>query len=275
MKIIQKNVYYFDTCVDSIVKYKEYIVMGGYDYDNTERKGKLIFMDEISEEIVNEIETTGIFLLKVFNELLYVVNIKKLQIYNNFELIKQLEFTKNIFYTEVCEKYIFVASQIGEIDVFDRNDYTFVHKIHENIESIWMMKVINSHLYFGNEFGELFCTDLETWETTKMHRYDTGIICIKHINDNVLATTYDGDVVVFQNYFLAKTWKTTNIWRLEEFKDFYVCATMYDGLTIFDKDFNIIKQIETDSICYGLCLVGNVVYYSSFYTKTVYKIVLE
>lgn len=85
MKIKIKKSFPVDTCVDAIVCYKEYIVLGGYDYENNQRRGKLIFLNSKNYEKIYEAITEGTFDLKVEGEYLFALNSKSLLIYQDLE----------------------------------------------------------------------------------------------------------------------------------------------------------------------------------------------
>ena len=265
---MSKNVLFTDSCIDAIVIYNDDIILGGYDYnDNNERNGKICFVNKKTFEIFKVIKTTGTFHLKVYNELLYVLNSNNLTIIKNKEIEKQIMFDRIILYVEVCEKFIYISDIKGKIIVLNKYNYEEEYNI-QCQEPIWILKWFNNKLYFGDESGNLFYA--RNKEHNVFYKFDAGVINIITVDNLLYVTSYDGTVKIFENDKCINSYeKIGSIWRMEQYREYFICATMYDGLKIYDLKFNLIYKQKTDSLCYGLCIYKNYVFYSSFYSKTV------
>ncbi|OQS54332.1 hypothetical protein EHP00_1037 [Ecytonucleospora hepatopenaei] len=255
MKIKIKKSFPVDTCVDAIVCYKEYIVLGGYDYENNQRRGKLIFLNSKNYEKIYEAITEGTFDLKVEGEYLFALNSKSLLIYQDLEERLKIHFESFFkeecnalaLYLEIDEIFCYVSFINGKILFLYKNK--IIEKVQNNAEStnmnkneilkhvfsegnncffvksyekqpIWYMKSTGKELFYGDESGNLFSINLKDFKNYKIHMFLSGVINI---------------------FFKKPEEKMKN----NENDDFILCCTTYDGdVAFFNRNNKNLFQIE-------------------------------
>lgn len=257
-----------DFPIDCILETDNFIVLCGYLYLNTNRSGCLYFQDKTTFEIIHMVETSGTLHACYKNSKLYLANSSDISIYKENVLITKK--TTKSFNTYVCvDKYIYVADESGSITVYDDNlDQIDIISISK--EPIWVAKVYENFLYFGNEMGFCYRFELETGKYETIGDKRLGIIDILVDSNNLIISSYDDNIEIFDKETLQirrKILKTGSLWKILKLDDFFVCSSIYDGVKLFSKDFETLQQIKPSTICYGIHLIKNKLLWADFYDK--------
>ena len=99
-----------------------------------------------------------------------------------------------------------------------------------------------------------------------------GILDFIETDNKLIVSSYDGNLEIFEfETFLPikEIKKIGSCWKMVSKGQKIFCACMYDGLKVLDLGFNILEVIPTKTICYGLCLAFDRVYWSCFYSKLI------
>lgn len=256
--------------IDCIVESKNYIVLCGYLYANVERNGCVHFLDKNSLEIVHTVKTSGTLHAFYKDNRIYLANSEDISVLEENELIYKV-MTKALNTYVYVDEYVYVSDEKGNITVYDLNLNLF-KTISVTNEPIWVVKYFNSNLYFGNEKGECFKYNLETNELQQIGSKRLGIIDILVDSDNIIVTSYDDNVEIFDFNTLSmkkKIIKSGSLWKILKYNEVYFCASIYDGVKIFDSNFNLLKQIKVETICYGIWISGYKLIWADFYEKKI------
>lgn len=261
----------FEYPVDAIAEYSNYIIICSYSLDGNIRTGKIQMLDKTNLNVLHEILTTGTLHAIVIKNKIFAANSRNISLYEDLEL-KSCYKTKSLNTFLIADDTFIYSSNInGEINIFD-HELTSISVLKITEHPIWILKKYGDYLFIGDESGSLFKYDSTNNKCSKILKREYGIIEIYFENQKLILCTYGNFVEIFNldNFECLKRIETgSSIWRISRHKEFYVCACMYDGLKVFDVDFNLIKTFQTDSICYGLCMVESNAIFSSFYEKIV------
>lgn len=257
--------------IDCIVEAGSAMVLCSYKHSNGNREGRLQFVDKDSMESRFEIQTSGT--LHAFHQCgrIYCADSRAITAHQDFRIVASLE-------TESLNTYIsggdciYAASISGEIRVLD-SDLRLVESVRVSCEPVWVVKQFGDCLYFGDESGCCYRYNRVSRIHTQIGRKRLGILDIFFDEDLILVSSYDDNLEVYcLNTLELKETKrhVGSLWKIEKTGKVFVCACMYEGMKIFDGDFNLLCTYKTNSICYGLCIVSKMVFWSSFYDNTVF-----
>ncbi|KAL6122864.1 hypothetical protein NUSPORA_00125 [Nucleospora cyclopteri] len=267
-----------DQPIDTIVEFNNKIVAGSYNYDSEmqQRSGFLYIIDPIKNIVTDKIPTSGTLSLFSTKYKLYAANVKEIQIYDcNCKLISQYA-TKPLNTYVFVNNYIYVTNVDGELLIFDLK-LQLLKTVKISKESIWIVKEIGCFIYIGTETGFLYKLNVNNIKNkdecedklVQIGEKREGIIEIFDQNKSILISSYDDHTEVISKENSNKI-KTGSLWKILHYNGYFYCAAMYEGLKIFDNDLNMIKTIKTDSICYGILIENNYIYFSSFYENRIY-----
>lgn len=265
----------FQLPIDAIYEYLDDILICSYHIENNIRTGKIQLLDKNNLCIKSEHKTSGTLNAAIKDRKLFLANSSDISLYENMNFVKTIN-TDHINTYVFIGKYVYVSNLNGEINFYDLK-LNFIKKIKMTKEPIWVVKEHNNSLYFGDESSKLFVYDLLNDNHNEISFKRDGIIEIIFENNFFTVFSYDNNILTYNNNLeiISKKTNKPSIWKIIKYKNYYICACIYDGLVIFDQDFVIIKKLKTESICYGLCMCDNFIYFSSFYDKNLYKLDVE
>lgn len=261
----------YELPVDCILAIDEEIAICSYSLCNGIRKGKIQIIDPTDMMVRKEVSTSGTLDAIYSDGILYTANSQDITSYSNLKIKKQLK-------TEAINTYIhrddniYVANTNGEILVLDY-ELTLLNKINITKNPIWIIKKFENYLFFGDEAGFCYRYDLENNICCCFGDQRDGIIYIFFENDNVIISSYDSQIYIFNVFTLELNEIKKNVgalWRIHKYENHFYCSAIYDGLKIFDQKFNLIRSYKTESICYAIFLNLNKIFFSSFYDCKVF-----
>jgi len=257
--------------VDCILESDRGIILCSYSCEDGVRKGKIEHIDVVTMNVIEEISTSGTLDAFYHSGILYAANSQDITAYKDFKPLNKIE--TNALNTFVSHgDNVYVSNILGEISIFDF-DLCLITKIHVSKEPIWIVRQYKNYLFFGDESGVCYRYDLDRKEHIVIGDKRKGIIEIFFNENTLLVGSYDNNLEIYDidSLKLLETKKNVgSLWRIRKYLGFFICACIYDGLKIFDKNFSLLYSYKTDSLCYGLCLKSNFVFFSSFYEKKIF-----
>lgn len=191
-------------------------------------------------------------------------------------VVKEIDITKNINSAKLNNEinYTNILTKITEGNISTVLNAQSLNAINKGNENFSLEQV---YLLIGDEEGWAHRYNIYTEEIVKIGKRREGIIDFLCIGDYVYISSYGGNVEIYNKYNLELQNLFNGVgslWKMIIIDNLIYCASMYDGLNIFNKEFDIIDKIETQSICYGLCIIkktsGVEIYWSSFYENCIY-----
>ena len=88
----------------------------------------------------------------------------------------------------------------------------------------------------------------------------------------MLVSSYDENLLVYEpssQEMLEKYQKVGNLWRIIQKDEHIISSCIYDGVRIFDLNYNLQKNIKTESICYAICLMDTKLVWAPFYSNCI------
>lgn len=255
--------------VDCIVDAGNAVVLCSYKYDSGIREGRLQFVDKESMSLLVEIPTSGTLHAFCQNGRLYCADSRAITAVQGQEIVASLE-TKSLNTYVSGGDHVYAASTSGEIMILS-SDLELVDSIQVSCEPIWVVKQFGDCLYFGDESGCCYRYNLACRSHVQIGKRRLGILDIFFDNGLIHVSSYDGNLEMYclRTLELREIKHTGPLWRIEKAGCVFVCACMYEGMKVLDRDFKLLAARKTGSICYGLCIVSQRVLWSSFYDCTV------
>lgn len=256
--------------VDCIFESYKYIVACCYLHEDTNRSGIVYFIEKNTFKIVDSIATTGTLQGCCDGDRIYLANVNNVSLFHENQPIKT--YNTDSFNTYIyMQDDIYVSDISGNIRIFDR-ELNQISLINGSSEPIWVVKRHMDRIYFGDEAGFSYYFHCDTNQIKQIGKQREGIIDIIFRNGEVLFSSYDGNIECYDIETLSLTRKIENIgalWKMIEYKDMIIASSIYDGLMIFDSEFKEIDQIKTETICYGICCINDVVLWAPFYSNKI------
>lgn len=265
-----------DMPIDCIIESQKFFVCCGYQYLNNERGGCLYFLDKNNFKIIDSVATTGTLHAFFKENKIFVANSRDISIFEENNLLIKYP-THSINTYVFVDDYIYVADEKGCITVFDFN-LTVIKTISITKEPVWIVKSSENYLYFGNEAGECFRYSIQSDSFCRIGKKRLGIIDIVIDSDSLFISSYDDNVEVFDRHTLElkkKSAKLGSLWKILKHGNFFICSAIYEGLKIFNSEFELIKQIPVKTICYAIHLSDNRIIWADFYNKKIMWIDLQ
>ncbi|KAI4290954.1 hypothetical protein PAPHI01_0228 [Pancytospora philotis] len=257
--------------VDAIVDTGEHIALGCYQYSG-ERSGRVFYLDRETHSVASELPTTGTLALCFHAGLLYCANAQNISVYRADELVRRVDTLGINTYID-CAEHVAVASTDGHLRLYDYS-LSLVKELAVSNDTVWVVKRIGDAYYIGTEEGLAYRYRLATDRLEAIGGRRSGIIDFLEIDGLLYVSSYDDSVEVFSIADLAPVKahkKVGSLWKMVPYGQFILAASMYDGLQIFDREFNLLRRVPTGSICYGLCLSQGRAVWSSFYDNAIYS----
>ncbi|EPR79362.1 hypothetical protein SLOPH_1743, partial [Spraguea lophii 42_110] len=133
-------------------------------------------------------------------------------------------------------------------------------------------KIINNNKCNGNEGSNNGYNDLYNYSNKdKDNIYD---ITNNHYITNDITNNNNINNTDAKEHFILKEKLDICSWRIKKYKDCFAIASMYDGVKIINNK-NIIKEYKTESMAYGIEIVDDILFYSSFYDKKIFRVNLN
>lgn len=262
---------YIGCCIDSIVETSKHMVIASYDYEKDQRKGNIFFLDKNTKESVKTYDTTGTLHIFSKYDMIYCANNQNITIYDENILLKRIE-TESMNTYIYCGTFIYVTDISGCISIFDYS-LNILNKIKISDDTLWVVKEFEDRIFVGSEDGCAFVIDIKTYDLKPIGTKRSGIIDFLKIDNNILISSYDDNVEIYDFKNQSHIKKIENVgscWKMIYSDNLIFAACMYDGLKIFNREFKLVKSIKTDTICYGLCISKSEVYWSCFYGKSIF-----
>lgn len=260
-----------DISIDYLVLTEKYLVACGYAIKDSNRFGELYFLDINTFSVVHRTNTTGTLQAFFKNGILYTANSKDVTAFKDFKEIFKFNTENSINTCIFVENDVYVGDINGNITIYDINlNKKEVLKI--TTDPIWTVKLFNNNIYAGDEAGHSYFYNLVNKNIVKIDVPRLGILDIFIHDQNLYISSYDENLMVYEpdnHTFIKKFDKIGTIWKTIKNDKFIACSCIYEGVKIFDLDFNLIKHIKTDTICYGICFVGSRFVWSPFYNNRI------
>lgn len=257
------------TCVDSIVVTNNNIVLGSYDHENGKREGRILFLDKNTKDIVYEHSTSGTLSLFARENTIFAANASDVAIYKDNVLVKKIE-TESLNTSIFVSDFIYVTDISGNLSIYDEN-LNLIKLIKISTEPLWIVKEIEKHIFVGSEDGMAYCYFGENVKIIGKKRL--GILDFVKINKHLYISSYDDCIEVYEFStfeFIKRIDKIGSAWKIIHKNSLLYCSCIYDGVKIFDCDFNLIKSFPTKTICYGICLSEKELIWASFYEQCLF-----
>lgn len=257
--------------IDCIVETDNAMVLCSYEHSNGDREGKLQFVDKDTMEVKFEVPTSGTLHALYQDGRVYCADSRAIVALQDRRVIARLE-TESLSTYVSGGDHIYVANTSGEIRVLDA-DLRLVERINVSSEPVWVAKQFRSYLYLGDESGCCYRFSRDSGTHAQIGKKRLGILDIFFDNESILISSYDNNLEIYclNTLELRETKKQTgSLWKIEKVGNVFVCACTYEGMKVFDEDFNLLRTYRTSSICYGLCIASGRVFWSSFYDNTVF-----
>lgn len=258
--------------VDCIVDAGEDIVLCTYNYCDGKREGSIEFINKKTKKIVSVFKTTGTLFAAYKNTQLYTANCDSVSIYDVNKIIKTVGMKAICTYVEVTQDIVVITDVAGCLTLFDL-ELNVIRSVKISDDSLWICKFIRGNLWIGSEEGWAYIYDLKNRTVMKFGEKRSGIINFHERDDKLYVASYDDNIEVFDINtlkFVETIKKTGSIWNIQERNNKLYCACMYDGLRVFNENWELVESFPTKSICYGLCIDEEYIYWSSFYESCVF-----
>lgn len=268
---IEYNAIELQCPIDCIFETNKYIVACGYLHTDANRSGMVYFIDKTTYKVLDSVETTGTLHGCCCGDRIYLANVDNVSLFHENHLIKICD--TGSFNTYVCvhDGVVYVSDISGNIRVLD-TELNQISIIKGSSRPIWILKRYMDRLYFGDEAGFTYYYDCRTSQIQQLGKQREGIIDMIFRNNEVFISSYDGNIEVYGLETSFMTRKIENVgalWKMIEYDGRIVASSIYDGLKIFDSEFNQITQIKTETICYGVYCVNDVVLWAPFYSNII------
>ncbi len=272
MEITKKDVMY---PVDSIIDCDDYIAICSYNYIDGKRNGLVQLINKNTKEITAEFPTSGTFCGAYKDGKIYTADSNHISMFTKNKMIKKLPSTEINTYIELDDN-ILVTDIKGYLNFYDY-DLNFIKNLKISDDPLWVCKTIKGKVYIGCENGYAYVYDLKNHTIKNFGEKRYGILYFLEDKGRLYVTSYDDNIVVYEIETLKEIStikKIGSVWNLIKKNEKFYCACMYDGLKIYDNNWSLLDHYPTNSICYGLCLDENYVYWSSFYDRCIfYKLI--
>ncbi|KAM0681536.1 hypothetical protein GINT2_000049 [Glugoides intestinalis] len=258
--------------IDFILETKEGIVACGYKHVSTGRTGALYLLSKDKLEIIRMVRTSGTLQAFYKNDKIYTANVSDITVFSeklDIISIKQIPtFSTCIF---VASDEVYVGDTNGNIYIFDDN-LNIKSMLKLTKEPIWVIKCFENILYLGDESGVYIKYDLEEHIIKQQGKRKEGIIDIFLYNKILWISSYDENLIGYDEKTFEELKyidKTGTLWRSFEKNEKIISSCIYDGVKIFDNEFNLIHHIETESICYAICSTTDKLIWAPFYSNSI------
>ena len=277
----------------SIIYFNDFVYSASYIFENSVKSGFVIKQKILSDSPTNnlsEIKRTKIsasFHLLEYKSFIFSFNVDDITVLNtDLEVITIYKTDSSNIFAVLKDDHLIISTENGEIlilnlEKFQENNILSVdHKIKITDFIIWSLEIVNDILYIGEDSGILHSFDYKSFLKTKnikttlkeIFKEEIGITYIKKIDEKILIASYsnlfelkDGKIIKIDNF---------GFWRILKYKNFFIIAAG-ESLKILGRNFEMIKTINLKSHCYGLAIVENTVFFSSFYENKIFSISIE
>ncbi|ELA42754.1 uncharacterized protein VICG_00069 [Vittaforma corneae ATCC 50505] len=212
-------------------------------------------------------ETSGT-LQAFFNDgILYTANAADVSAFIDFDVLAKHD-------TSVMNTCIFVGANVyigdigGSIAVFDKK-LKKKSEIRLSNSPIWTIKVLDNTLYAGDEAGHVFVYDLLEKAVVMIDEKRLGIIDIFRYEEHVAVSSYDESLIIYDSKSLrviSRHDKIGTLWKIVQKGNFIISSCIYQGLKIFDLQFNVLETLETEAICYAVCCTDTKLIWAPYYS---------
>lgn len=268
--------------VDIIIHFNQNIIFGCYYYDAilNNRIGKIIIFNPQTNSIIKEIKTTGTLFLYTDNKFIYAANSNNIEIFDQyFNSIFKIITNGINTYIDIYENILVISNICGELQFLNLINKS-IKTIQVSKDPIWVIKIKDNIVYYGTEGGTFGSYNITNDSSIIICNNRLGIIDILIIDNYIYVSSYDNNIHIYDinknNIVLFKTISNVGqLWKIIHYiyheKQYFICADIHEGLKIFDTNFQLLNFFPTKSLCYGLCIYNNYLYYSSFYENIVIK----
>lgn len=264
--------------IDYLLETDSCVVACSYEFKDDARRGGLYFLDKDNLTLLFFKETSGTLCACYNNGVLYTANAKDISAFNGFDLIA-IRTTPELNTCIAIDKDLYAGNICGSIRVFD-SGLNEKKEVKITTNPIWTIKARDGVLYVGDEAGSLFIYDEADGSVSRIVDRESkkGLIDIIVSDKTFAVSSYDEDLIVYSkahHHQIIKYESVGALWKMIQWEQCVVSSSIYGGVRIFDKDYNLIKLIETETICYGICIVGKKLVWAPYYNNRIEWIDLE
>jgi len=256
-----------ETPIDFLVETDEHLVACGYVFEQNTRHGGIYFLDKRTLVLLSSRETTGTLQACYSRGILYTANASDITAFVGFDKVASYPTAvlNTCIATDGCDVY--VGNINGDIRIFDA-ELRLKAEVHISRNPIWTMKIADERLYLGDEGGCMSIYRLADGAIDRIEDGREGIIDILIDQETLRVSSYDEDLVIYDKKSLVEIKRHKRVgalWKMIQIGDYIVSSCIYQGVRIFDLDFKLLRSIETESICYGVCCLGSRLVWAPYY----------
>lgn len=253
--------------VDFLLETDNHIVACAYQFKENERSGALYFLNKETLELVSKGETSGTLQAFYKDGILYTANASNVSAFKETKELHRYN-TEALNTCIFVEDFVYIGNVNGNIIIFNR-ELEKLSVLHLLENPIWVLKVHCGIAYIGDEAGTVLAYNLTDKSIHVIDKRAMGIIDIFIINGTIAVASYDEDLVIHDlNTFkvVKKHLKIGTLWKIIQKGNFIFASCIYQGLKIFDLQFNLLKAVLTESICYAVCCTDRQLIWAPYYS---------
>lgn len=267
---MDRSVLELGTPIDCLVETDRHLVACGYVHKENTRHGGVYFLDKQTLELLSFKQTTGTLQACYSNGILYTANVSEITAFSGLNEVSKCT-TTTLNTCIAADGDVYVGDIGGNVKILDAQ-LGLKADIHITDNPLWVVKVADGQLYLGDEGGCVFIYNLEDGSVSRIEDGRLGIIDIAVDRETLSVSSYDEDVVIYDKGSLVEIKrhkKVGTLWKMIQRDTCIVSSCIYQGIRIFDLDFRLLKSIDTESICYGICCLGEKLVWAPYYNSRI------
>lgn len=258
--------------VDSLIL-DSVLITGSYSYGAEARRGAVSLIDTAMGDVLCSRETSGTFNIQKHGNIVFSANADDIAMMSldGLDVLRCYKTDSMNTDLAVSANSLSTTTTCGSVRVFDLLlNPLDEHKVSREV--LWSVSCHDGVLYAGGDDKRVYEWDFRC-ATHRCIVTRKDVVTMVVVRDNLLYLgSYDKGIAVYdrRNHQMLCTKDVGGAWRMGVDGEAIFVACIYDGVKVFDREWNLVERFRTDSIVYAVDMRGGVLAFSSFYDQKLF-----